>query len=105
MSTVPGGKPFKVVTELVPGGTRDQHCGGRDIGIENFTLNTNTVKSYVHTLPDSSYRGFLGRHLRQRPVAHLRRRGRARPRLLVRRRPRDPHRAPRRGSGPGAAAS
>ena len=64
MSKVKGGKPFKVVTELVPGGTRDQHCGGRDIGIENFTLGTNTVKSYVHTLPNSSYRGFLGRHLR-----------------------------------------
>ncbi len=64
MSRVKGGKPFKVVTELVPGGTRDQHCGGRDIGIENFTLGTNTVKSYIHTLPNSSYRGFLGRHLR-----------------------------------------
>lgn len=64
MSKVKGGAPFKVVTELVPGGPRDQHCGGRDIGIENFTLGRNTVKSYVHTLPDSSYRGFLGRNLR-----------------------------------------
>ena len=64
MSKVKGGKPFKVVTELVPAGKRAQHCGGRDIGLENFTLGTNTVKSYVHTLPNSSYRGFLGRHLR-----------------------------------------
>jgi hypothetical protein len=64
MSKVKGGKPFKVVTELVPAGKRAKHCGGRDIGLENFTLGTNTVKSYVHTLPNSSYRGFLGRHLR-----------------------------------------
>jgi hypothetical protein len=63
MSKVDGGKPFKVVTEHVPAGSRDQHCGGRDIGIENFTLGTNTVKSYIHTLPQNSYRGFLGRHL------------------------------------------
>lgn len=64
METVKGGSNFKVVTELVPGGTRDQHCGGRDIGLENFTLGTNTVKSYVHTLPNNSFRGFKGRHLR-----------------------------------------
>ena len=49
---------------LVPAGSRDQHCGGRDIGIENFTLGTNTVKSYIHTLPQNSYRGFLGRQVR-----------------------------------------
>ena len=64
LETVKGGRDFKVVTELVPGGTRDQHCGGRDIALENFTLGTNTVKSYVHTLPDNSFRGFKGRHLR-----------------------------------------
>ncbi|HYH73213.1 MAG TPA: family 16 glycosylhydrolase [Nocardioides sp.] len=64
MATVKGGSDFKVVTELVPGGTRDQHCGGRDIGLQNFTLGTNTVKSYIHTLPNTSYRGFYGRHLR-----------------------------------------
>jgi hypothetical protein len=64
MDTTKGGKNYKVVTELVPAGTRDQHCGGRDIGLQNFAINTNTVKSYIHTLPDSSYRGFTGRHLK-----------------------------------------
>lgn len=64
MGTTQGGHDYKVVTELVPGGTRDQHCGGRDIGLENFTIGTNTVKSYIHTLPGNSFRGFKGRHLK-----------------------------------------
>ncbi|NPD06792.1 glycoside hydrolase family 16 protein [Nocardioides sp. zg-1308] len=64
MDKTQGGKDYKVVTELVPAGSRDQHCGGRDIGVQNFTVGTNTVKSYVHTLPNSSYRGFHGRHLK-----------------------------------------
>ncbi|WP_374456622.1 family 16 glycosylhydrolase [Nocardioides sp.] len=62
--TTPGGSSYKVVTELVPAGDRDQHCGGRDIGLQNFTLGKNTVKSYVHTLPNNSFRGFKDRHLK-----------------------------------------
>ena len=62
--TTQGGHNYKVVTELVPAGTRDQHCGGRDIGLQNFTVGTNTVKSYVHTLPSNSFRGFKARHLK-----------------------------------------
>ena len=64
MGTTKGGRNYKVVTELVPGGPREQRCGGRDIGIENFTLGKNTVKAYVHTLPNNSFRGFTGRHLK-----------------------------------------
>ena len=64
MDKTAGGRDYKVATELVPAGAREQHCGGRDIGIQNFTLGTNTVKSYIHTLPDNSYRGFADRHLK-----------------------------------------
>jgi hypothetical protein len=54
---------YKVVTELVPAGTRDQHCGGRDIALENYKLGTDRAKFYIHTLPDNTFRASLGRNL------------------------------------------
>jgi len=54
---------YKVVTELIPAGTRDQHCGGLDIGLENYKLGTNNAKFYIHTLPNNSFRAFKARNL------------------------------------------
>ncbi len=54
---------YRVVTELVPAGTRDQHCGGRDIALHNFAMGTNRAKFYIHTLPNNSFRAFKGMNL------------------------------------------
>jgi len=54
---------YRVVTELIPAGSRDQHCGGRDIGLENYRLGSDRAKFYIHTMPDNSFRAFKGRNL------------------------------------------
>lgn len=54
---------YRVLTELIPAGTRDQHCGGRDIALHSFRMGTNRAKFYIHTLPDNSFRAFKGMNL------------------------------------------
>ncbi len=56
-------KDYRVMTELVPAIGRRQHCGGRDIALENFRLGSNRVKHYIHTLPDQTFRKHTGRNL------------------------------------------
>ncbi|HEX4471795.1 MAG TPA: family 16 glycosylhydrolase [Nocardioides sp.] len=54
---------YRVVTELVPSGGRKQHCGGDEIGLENYRLGSNRAKFYIHTLPDNDFRAWKGRNL------------------------------------------
>jgi hypothetical protein len=53
---------YQVLTELIPAG-RPEHCGAQNIGIESFRLGKNTVKHFIHTLPDHTYRAFKGRNM------------------------------------------
>jgi hypothetical protein len=54
---------YRVITELVPAGSRAQHCGGKNIGLENYRLGSDRAKFYIHTLPHNSFRAFKGRNL------------------------------------------
>jgi hypothetical protein len=54
---------FKVVTELIPAGGRPQHCGGKEVGLENYRLGSHLSKFYIHTMPDNTFRGFKSRNL------------------------------------------
>lgn len=54
---------YRVVTELVPAGSRDQHCGGNDIALENYRLGTDRAKFYIHTLPNNTFHAVKGRNL------------------------------------------
>jgi hypothetical protein len=54
---------FRVVTELIPSGGRRQHCGGDEVGLENYRLGSNRAKFYIHTLPDNDFRAWKGRNL------------------------------------------
>jgi hypothetical protein len=54
---------YRVVTELIPSGSREQHCGGRDIALENYRLGSDRAKFYIHTLPNNSFRAVKGRNL------------------------------------------
>jgi hypothetical protein len=49
---------FRVVTELIPAGRRRQHCGGNEIGLENYQLGRREAKFYIHRLPDRDFRAF-----------------------------------------------
>ena len=46
---------FRVLTELVPAGKRDQHCGARNISLNNFELGTGRVRFYARNLPNLTY--------------------------------------------------
>ncbi|MGI8522678.1 MAG: family 16 glycosylhydrolase [Nocardioides sp.] len=54
---------FRVVTDLIPAGDRKQHCGARDIGLENYRFGRHWANFYIHTLPHRSFRAFQGRNL------------------------------------------
>jgi hypothetical protein len=54
---------YRVMTELIPAGTRDQHCGGRNIGLESYRLGTDRAKFYIHTLPQNTFHAAMGRNL------------------------------------------
>jgi hypothetical protein len=54
---------YRVLTELVPAGTRKQHCGGRNISLESYKLGTDRAKFYIHTLPHNTFRSFHGMNL------------------------------------------
>lgn len=46
---------YRVVTELVPAGDREQHCGARDIALENYQIGRRYSTFYINTLPDNSF--------------------------------------------------
>lgn len=54
---------YKVLTELIPSRRRER-CGAQNIGLESFELGKHTVKHYIHTRPDHTFRAFKGRNLR-----------------------------------------
>jgi len=54
---------YRVVTELIPGGNRAQHCGARDVALESYRLGSNTATFYIHTLPDNSFLAKKARNL------------------------------------------
>ncbi|WP_310965045.1 family 16 glycosylhydrolase [Nocardioides terrisoli] len=54
---------YRVVTQLIPAGTHKQHCGGRNIGLEDYRLGTSRTRFYIHTLPDNTFRARKGMRL------------------------------------------
>ncbi|MFZ2502148.1 MAG: hypothetical protein WAW88_05720 [Nocardioides sp.] len=47
---------FRVLTELVPAGKREQNCGARNISLNNFALGSHRVRFYARNLPDLTFR-------------------------------------------------
>jgi len=47
---------FRVVTDLVPAGRHRQHCGGNEIGLENYQLGRRFSAFYIHRLPHYDFR-------------------------------------------------
>ena len=51
---------YKVRTELIPAGSRDQHCGARNIALESFKLGGNRAHLYIRNLPNLSFNAHTG---------------------------------------------
>jgi hypothetical protein len=47
--------PYRVTTSLVPAGSRRQHCGARDIGLEDYVPGQHRAHFFIHTLPDHAF--------------------------------------------------
>jgi hypothetical protein len=58
-----GGTPYHVVAELVP--TGDDHCGARNIVLEDYALGTSRARMAVRTLPNREFTA--GKRLDLRP--------------------------------------
>ena len=86
--------PYRVLTELVPATEEGEGCGEQNIALNRFKMGDHAVNFYIRTRPDNLYQAPDAPQARAGPVAHLRRRGHPEADLLVRRLPRDPHRAP-----------
>ena len=83
----PGGTPYHVVWELVP--TSGYRCGARSIVLADYALGTSTREHVPPQRPEPEFTdGKTACTLGAGPVPHLRRRGHARPHLVVRRHPR-----------------
>jgi hypothetical protein len=54
---------YRVRTELVPAGSRAQHCGARDVALESYRLGGSRAHFYIHTLPDNSFNDHVGMNL------------------------------------------
>lgn len=52
-----GGARFKVMTELVPAGNRDQYCGAQNIALESYRIGASKANFYARTLPDVAWKG------------------------------------------------
>lgn len=52
-----GGARFRVVTELVPAGDRDQHCGAQSIALESYRIGTSKANLYARSLPNVAWKG------------------------------------------------
>lgn len=55
--------PYRVRTELIPAGDRDQHCGARNVALESFKLGGNRAHLYIRNLPNRSYNAHTGVNL------------------------------------------
>ncbi len=58
-----GGTPYRVVAELVP--TGDDHCGARNIVLEDYAMGTGRARMAVRTLPNRQFTA--GKRLDLRP--------------------------------------
>lgn len=58
-----GHTPYRVRTELIPAGSRDQHCGARNIALESFKLGGNRAHLYIRNLPNLSFNAHTGLNL------------------------------------------
>ena len=54
---------YKVRTELIPAGSRDQHCGARNVALESYTLGGSRTHFYARTLPGNQFTDFTGLNL------------------------------------------
>jgi hypothetical protein len=55
--------PYKVRTELIPAGSREQNCGARNVALNSYTLGGNRAHSYIRTLPNRSFNDHTGLNL------------------------------------------
>ncbi|HET7734670.1 MAG TPA: family 16 glycosylhydrolase [Nocardioidaceae bacterium] len=55
-----GHTPYRVRTELIPAGNRDQNCGARNIALESFKLGGNRAHLYIRNLPNLSFNAHTG---------------------------------------------
>lgn len=58
-----GHTPYRVRTELIPAGNRDQNCGARNIALESFKLGGNRAHLYIRNLPNLSFNAHTGLNL------------------------------------------
>lgn len=58
-----GHTPYRVRTELIPAGNRDQNCGARNIALESFRLGGNRAHLYIRNLPNLSFNAHTGLNL------------------------------------------
>ena len=58
-----GHTPYKVRTELIPAGARDQHCGARNVALESYALGGSRAHLYIRNLPDLSFNAHTGLNL------------------------------------------
>ena len=49
------GHAYRVLTELVPAGRREQHCGASNIALESYRPHHRKVSHYIRTRPDHRY--------------------------------------------------
>jgi hypothetical protein len=52
-----GGARYRVLTELVPAGDRDQHCGAQNIALESYRIGTSKANLYARSLPNVAWKG------------------------------------------------
>lgn len=46
---------YKVLTELIPAGDRDQHCGARNIGLERYQFGHRRANFYIRNRPGHQF--------------------------------------------------
>ena len=84
-----GGANYQVMTQLVPSGGRAQHCGARNVGLEQYRLSHRRAKFFVRTRPARQFtdhqRLNLGNNRWHTYAVEVTRKRN----LVVRRRPRD----------------
>ncbi|CAN5119089.1 hypothetical protein BH18ACT9_BH18ACT9_07240 [soil metagenome] len=50
-----GHTPYRVKTQLIPAGSRAQHCGARNVALESYRLGGRRAHFYIRTLPNLSF--------------------------------------------------
>ncbi len=58
-----GKTPYKVRTELIPAGQREQNCGARNVALESYRLGGSRAHTYMRTLPNRSFNAHTGMNL------------------------------------------